>query len=52
MNRFLTERRGKSAVTGSLGFTSMNGDFANPELEFSAGLGYKHYIEAVFKYKF
>jgi curli production assembly/transport component CsgG len=43
--RFITERRGKSAVTGSLGFTSMNGDFANPEMEFSAGLGYKHYLK-------
>jgi len=43
-NRFLTERRGRSAITGSVGFTSMNGDFANPELEFNARLGYKHYI--------
>ena len=44
-DRFLTERRGKSALTGSFGFTSMNGDYANPEMEFSAGLGYKHYIK-------
>ena len=43
-DRFLTERRGKSALTGSVGFTSMNGDFASPELEFSARLGYKHSI--------
>lgn len=44
-DRFLTERRGKSALSGSFGFTSMNGDYANPELKFSAGLGYKHYIK-------
>ncbi len=43
-NRFLTERRGKSAISGSVGFTSMNGDFASPELEFSSRLGYKHNI--------
>ncbi len=44
-DRFLTERRGKSAISTSLGFTSMNGDFARPELEFGARLGYKHYIK-------
>ena len=43
-DRFLTERRGISAISGSVGFTSMNGDYARPELEFSARLGYKHYI--------
>jgi curli production assembly/transport component CsgG len=43
-DRFLTERRGKSAVTGSVGFTSMNGDYAEPEAEFSSRIGYKHYI--------
>jgi curli production assembly/transport component CsgG len=43
-DRFLTERRGRSAISGSVGFTSMNGDYARPELEFSARLGYKHYI--------
>ena len=43
-DRFLTERRGKSAISGSVGFSSMNGDFASPELEFSARLGYKHAI--------
>jgi len=43
-DRFFTERRGKSAISGSVGFTSMNGDFASPELEFSARLGYKHSI--------
>jgi curli production assembly/transport component CsgG len=42
--RFLTERRGKSALFGSVGFTSMNGDFGSPELEFSTRLGYKHAI--------
>jgi len=53
-DRFLTERRGKSAISGSVGFTSMNGDFANPELEFGGRLGYKHalspYININFSY--
>ena len=44
-DRFLTERRGKSALAARVGFTSMNGDFASPELEFNGGLGYKHYIK-------
>lgn len=43
-DRFLIERRGKSAVSSSIGFTSMNGDFASPEPEFNARIGYKHYI--------
>lgn len=43
-DRFLTERRGKSAISGAVGFTSMNGDYASPELEASARLGYKHSI--------
>ncbi|NNL16166.1 MAG: hypothetical protein HKO81_05955 [Flavobacteriaceae bacterium] len=47
-NRFLTERRGKSAISASVGFTSMNGDFSSPELEFSARLGYKHNISEYF----
>lgn len=44
-DRFLTERRGKSSLSTALGFTSMNGDYTNPDEEFSARIGYKHYIK-------
>lgn len=44
-DRFLTERRGKNAVIGAGGISVMNGDYANPEMELNAKIGYKHYLK-------
>lgn len=44
-DRFLIERRGKNAIIGTGGFTSMNGDYANPILELNTKIGYKHYLK-------
>lgn len=51
-DRFLIERRGKNAVIGAVGGTVMNGDYANPELEFNAKIGYKHFIKPNFNINF
>ncbi len=44
-DRFLTERRGKSAIIGAGGLSLMNGDYADAELELNTKIGYKHYIK-------
>ena len=44
-DRFLTKRRGKDAVIGALGFSLMNGDYADAELDFNTKIGYKHFVE-------
>ena len=44
-DRFLTERRGKNAVTGAGGFSVMNGDYNDPEIELNTKVGYKHFLK-------
>lgn len=43
-DRFLTQRRGKDAITGALGISLIDGDLPNAQPEFNAKIGYKRFL--------
>ena len=43
-DRLYKERRGKSVINASVGTSLIDGDLANPNLDFSGRIGYKRYI--------